>query len=469
VVADKFGAERTPEAFVLDPKGRVLYRGRIDDHFGIGITRPKAQRRDLAEALDEILASRAVTTPHTTVEGCLISRARTPKSEGAVTYTRDVAPIVQNRCQGCHRPTQVGPMALLTYEDAVAWSAMMREVVSEGRMPPWHADPRYGKFANDRRLSAAEKKTLLDWIEGGLVKGDPKDMPPARKWVEGWQIGQPDVVLEMEKEFAVPAEAPEGGVPYQYFRVPTNFKEDRWVTMAEAKPGATEVVHHMIAFIVPPGRWFQMDGPGVVLCGQAPGDMPLFSPPGTAKLVPAGSTLVFQMHYTPNGKAQKDRSKVGLVFAKEPPTYRLLTRPVHNLRFIGHFEKIPAGADNHEITSEFTLKGDAHMVQFMPHMHLRGKDFRYEAHYPDGKKETLLFVPRWEFGWQSIYVCAEPVALPKGTKIFCSAHFDNSKNNPNNPDPNKEVAWGDQTWEEMMVGWIDYYMDEPITPTPRKP
>lgn len=469
VIADRFGAERTPEVFVLDAKGRIVYRGRIDDKFGIGVMRPKAERRDLAIALDELLAGKAISTARTKVEGCLIGRAQKPKAEGAITYTKHVAPILQNRCQECHRAGQVGPMALMNYDDAVAWSGMIREVVSEGRMPPWHADPKHGKWANDRRLSDADKKTLLGWIEGGLVKGDVKDAPAPKKWTNGWQIGEPDVVLEMAEKFSIPAQTPEGGVPYQYLRVPTNFKEDRWVVQAEAKPGAAEVVHHIIAFIVPPGQWFRMDAPGAVLCGMAPGDMPLVAPPGTAKLVPAGATLVFQMHYTPNGKAQKDRSKVGLIFAKEPPKYRLLTRPIHNRMFITRFEKIPAGAANHEITSEFTVSKDARLVEFMPHMHLRGKDFRYEAHYPDGKKEILLSVPRWEFGWQGLYKCAEPLPLPKGTKILCVAHFDNSRNNPNNPDPTRDVYWGDQTWEEMMIGWIDYYYDEPVVITPKKP
>jgi len=465
-VADRLGAERTPEVFVLDPKGTVVYRGRIDDQFGFGFARPgKPTRRDLAVALDELLAGKPISVAKTKVDGCLIARATTPKADGAVTYTRDVAAIVQNRCQACHRPGQVGPMPLMGYDDAVAWSAMIREVVSDGRMPPWHADPKYGKFSNDRRLTDAEKKTLLAWIDGGLARGDAKDAPPAKEWVDGWRIGKPDVVFEMPREFTVPAAMPKNGVAYQYFTVKTDFAEDKWVTLAEARPGAAEVVHHILVFIVPPGQLLPIDGAGGnVLCGTAPGDSPLVLPAGTAKRVPAGASLVFQMHYTPNGKEQKDRSKVGIVFAKEPPKFRVQTRPIINPTFLSKLDKIPAGADNYEIVSEFTFRKDGKVVHFMPHMHLRGKDFRFEAHYPDGKKEVLLSVPRFEFGWQSVYRFAEPLAMPKGTKIHCVAHFDNSAKNPNNPDAGKDVFWGDQTWEEMMVGWMDFLYDEPAVP-----
>jgi hypothetical protein len=242
--------------------------------------------------------------------------------------------------------------------------------------------------------------------------------------------------------------------------VPTNFKEDRWVVKCEARAGAPEVVHHIILFIMLPGEIFRMDGPGNVLCGLAPGDMPMVAPPGLAKKIPAGAKLLFQMHYTPNGKAQSDRSSVGLVFARKPPEHRILTKPIHNRWFFNKLISIPPGADGFEVTAGHTFREDVHVVGFMPHMHLRGKDFRYEAHYADGGKETLLSVPRWNFNWQSVYRAQKPVALPKGTRLHCVAHYDNSARNPHNPDPEKRVTWGDQTWEEMMVGWIDYYVDK---------
>jgi thiol-disulfide isomerase/thioredoxin/mono/diheme cytochrome c family protein len=460
VVADKFGAKRTPEAFVLDPTGKVLYQGRIDDQFGIGYSRPgKPTRKDLACALDDVLAGKAVSVPTTPVAGCVIAREEAPKPEGAVTYNKQISRILQKNCQECHRPGRIGPMPLLSYKDAVAWADTIREVITENRMPPWFADPAHGKFSNDRSLSKDDREALLAWLDNGKPRGDENDLPAPRTFPEGWTIGKPDVVFTMPRPFEVPAAMPRGGVAYRYFTVQTDFTEDRWIERAEAKPDALPVVHHIVVFIVGPGEVFNPDGPGNVLCGTAPGDMPLILPPGFAKKVPAGGRLVFQMHYTPNGKAYKDQSSVGLIFAKEPPKHRVLTKPVHNINFITHQEKIPAGADNHKIEAEYAFRQDAHLLSFMPHMHLRGKDFLYEAVYPNGKKEILLSVPRYNFGWQSVYRCAEPVALPKGTKLHCVAHFDNSAKNPNNPDPEKTVFWGDQTWEEMMIGWIDYYLD----------
>jgi hypothetical protein len=250
-----------------------------------------------------------------------------------------------------------------------------------------------------------------------------------------------------------------GGVPYRYFTVDPGFTEDHWVQRAEAKPDATAVVHHIVVFIVPKGEFVDPEGPGSILCGTAPGDLPLILPPGCSKKIPAGAKLVFQMHYTPNGKPYTDQSSVGIIFAKGPPEHRVLTKPIHNPRFVLHADKIPAGADNYRMEAEYTFRKDAHIISFMPHMHLRGKDFLYEAVFADGKSETLLSVPHYQFGWQSGYRNREPLPVPQGTKIHCVAHFDNSAKNPSNPDPSRDVFWGDQTWEEMMVGWIEYYYD----------
>jgi peroxiredoxin len=455
VVADRFGARRTPEVFLLDATRTVRYRGRIDDQFGIGYKRAQPTRRDLAEAIDELLAGKAVSRPTTPVAGCVIARAAHPRSEGKVTFARDVAPIMQKNCQECHRPGQIGPMPLVTYDDARDWSETIREVLTDGRMPPWYADPRFGHFANDRRLSPKERDTLLAWLDQGTPRGDDRDLPPPRRFASDWIIGKPDVVLSMAKEYDVPADAPKDGIPYVEFFVDTGFKEDRWITRAECRPGAVEVVHHIVVFVVPPGQKFFPGSPGTpTLAGTAPGDMPLILPPGTGKKVPAGSQLVFQMHYTPNGRAQKDRSSIGLVFAREKPQHEVITLPVANPAFL-----IPAGADNYEVEQWWVFKEDAHILSFMPHMHLRGKDFRYEASYPDGRTETLLSVPRFNFNWQSVYRSAKPIAMPKGSRLHCVAHFDNSARNLNNPDPTKQVLWGDQTWEEMMIGWVDFIND----------
>jgi hypothetical protein len=296
---------------------------------------------------------------------------------------------------------------------------------------------------------------LLSWVDQGCPKGDEKDLPPRRTFSSDWRIGKPDAVVSMTETYQVPAESPKSGIPYQYFTMETNFDEDKWVERAEARAGSPEVVHHIVVFIVPPGAKFNQRDPGMrVLCGTAPGDMPFIAPPGAAKKLPKGAKLVFQMHYTPNGKAQPDQSSVGLVFAKKPVEYQVRTVPVFNPKIA-----IPAGESNYEIESEFVIKENSRIFSFMPHMHVRGKDFFIEAILPDGTKETLLSVPRFNFNWQSVYRFAEPVSVPAGTKIHCIAHFDNSTKNPNNPDPTKTVFWGDQTWEEMMIGWMDFAYD----------
>jgi peroxiredoxin len=459
-VADLFAARRTPEAFVLDSERIIRYQGRIDDQYGVGYSRAKATRRDLAVALDEVLAGKPVSQAATPVAGCLIARVRPAKESGAITFTKHIAPILQKNCQECHRTGQIGPMPLVTYDDAVSWADTIREVLDEQRMPPWFADPRYGHFANDRRLDPKDREALLRWLAEGTPKGDDKDLPPPATFAEGWVIGKPDQIVTMEDAFEVPADTPKGGIPYKYFTVDPKFTEDRWVTRAEAKPDATAVVHHIIVFFVPPGTKFSprlQDSP--VLCGTAPGDMPLILPSGAGKLVPKGSKLVFQMHYTPNGAAQKDRSSVGLVFAKDKEKVKRDVRSVGVL--YPPAVHIPAGADNHKVELNFTFRNNGIIYSFMPHMHLRGKDFLYEVTYPDGKTETLLSVPRYNFNWQSVYRLQKPLEVPKGTKLHCVAHFDNSAKNPNNPDPSKEVFWGDQTWQEMAIGWMDVSFEQP--------
>lgn len=449
--ADHFGAKKTPEAFVLDAGRTIKYQGRIDDRFAINVQKAKATRDDLAEAVKDVLAGKPVSVPTTEVAGCYIGRNPPKAAKGDLTFSKHVAPILQNNCQECHRPGAIGPMPLISYDDVAPWGETIRDVVQEGIMPPWYADPKHGKFSNDRRLSDTDKKTLLDWIKQGMARGDDKDMPPPRQFTEGWRIGKPDVVIPMPAEFDVPAKMPAFGVPYKNYYAETNFTEDKWVVQAETRPGAPEVVHHILVFIIPPGAKFS---PGnmytPVLAGTAPGDMPLKLPTGMAKKVPKGSRLLFQMHYTPNGKAQKDRSEIGLVFAKEPPTKEVLTYPIFNMAF-----RVPPGDDNYKVESSFTFNKEGWIVGMMPHMHLRGKDFTYHAHYPNGKSEILLSVPRFNFNWQSVFRPADPLHFPAGTKIECIAHFDNSAKNLNNPHPDRWVFWGDQTWQEMMIGWTD--------------
>lgn len=373
------------------------------------------------------------------------------------TFSKDVAPIFFNNCVSCHREGEIAPMSLLTYKQVRPWSRSIREKVLERSMPPWHADPHYGKFKNDRSLSEKEIKTIVAWVDGGAREGDPKDMPPAPRFAEGWQIGEPDVVLNMPFEYSVPAE---GVVSYKYFAIPTNFKEDRWVQAAEIRPGNRSVVHHVIAFVIPPdtqlGRGaFRGAGGFDAIAGTAPGEQPSILPDGIGKLVKAGSTIVLQMHYTPNGSPQKDRTSVGLIFNRKPVRKALTGGAAMNRSFL-----IPPGAENHRVVSSYRFRQDSRILNLMPHMHVRGKDFEYRLVYPDGTSKIILSVPRYDFNWQTRYELAEPVAAPRGSRLECVAHFDNSTRNKWNPDPTKAVRWGDQTWEEMMIGFVGFTRDD---------
>jgi peroxiredoxin len=481
VVADRLGVNRTCTTLVLDGRGRICYRGAIDDHYDRGRRKTAAMRSYLVEALDAVLAGRSVTLATTPVIGCPIDRASAianvgnrprvrpappairaafaardePVAVGPVTYAADVAPIVQARCQTCHRPGQVGPFSLLTFEQARRWSVAIQEVVEERRMPPWHADPRYGTFRNDRGLTARERATLLAWVEQGTPLGDAAAVPAPRTFPEEWSIGTPDIVIPMREPFAVPAQ---GVVKYQHFRVPTGFTEDRWIQAAEARPGDRAVVHHIGVYVDDHDPASSADEPKVkhVVALYFPGENSPVFPQGIARRIPAGSDLVFEVHYTPIGVAKADVSSVGMILAREPAAHEAKMRGIPDRTL-----RIPPGAANHEVRSSYTFPNDAHLLTLMPHMHVRGKDFLYTAIYPDGRREVLLSVPAYDFGWQSIYILAEPKAMPRGTRIDCLAHFDNSAANPFNPDPKAEVTWGDYTWDEMMIGYIDYYEDTP--------
>ena len=486
-ISDSVLAERTPEVLLLDGIGRIRYRGAIDDQYSQGKSKESPQRHYLRDALDCLLANRPIAVAGTRVAGCLLDRVdpkpveaskaprvRAPITElstalenrdqehpvkvGAVTYAADVSRVIQEKCQSCHRPNQVGPFSLLTYDDARKHSAMIREVVDERRMPPWHADPRYGHFINDRSLTAKERATLLAWVDQGTPLGDPKQLPEPRSFPQGWSIGKPDVVFELPETYYVPAQ---GVVSYVYFRVPTNFKEDRWIQAAEAVPGDPSVVHHIVVYLMdrnnPPGRGGR--GPGQHFCGYAPGDLGMILPEGTAKMIPAGSDLLLQVHYTPNGRVRTDRSKVGFVFAKTKPTRQAYTIGIANPDLM-----LPAESDNVAVSSEIVVPRDMRLLSFMPHMHLRGKDFKYSVTKPGETKQVVLSVPAYDFGWQTYYVLSEPMLLPAGTRIDCLAHFDNSSSNPYNPDPKKLVRWGEQTFEEMMIGYVD--LDVPVGSPP---
>jgi hypothetical protein len=326
-------------------------------------------------------------------------------------------------------------------------------------MPPWGADPAHGTFKNDPRLSDRDVETIANWVDAGAPKGDDKDMPPAPQLVEGWTIGKPDAVFTMDEEFTIPAT---GAIPYKYFRVPTNLTEDKWIQAIEIKPGARAQVHHVIAFTQPAGSPLKPGGElgPTNIGGVTPNKPGLVFEPGIARLLRGNSDIVMQIHYTTNGAETKDRTTVGIIYAKQPPTKLAAGGMAINPRFV-----IPANDGNAEVKATSTLSRDTTLTAMTPHMHVRGKDMTYIAHYPDGTSETLLSVPKWDFNWQLTYMLAKPKLLPKGTEIEVIAHYDNSANNKFNPDPSKDVRWGDQTWEEMMIGFFSTIAEPPTAPT----
>ncbi|HLG57618.1 MAG TPA: cytochrome c [Vicinamibacterales bacterium] len=419
-------------------------------------------------------------------------QAQTPAAAAtAPTFSKDVAPIFYTKCVTCHRPGEVAPMSLITFQEVRPWVASIRDKVSSRVMPPWHADRQHGRFRNEQSLTQSEIDTIVAWAGAGAREGNPTELPALPKFPEGWQIGTPDVVFTMPGDYQIPAR---GTIDYQYFEVPTGFTEDKWMQAGEVRAGDRAHVHHIIVSVREPQRSTR---PNVVTVtpifadGQTPTprvpraqaaapdaaagapatrrggdnmivnwavgeDAPVHAP-GTAKFIPAGSTLIFQVHYTTNGTPGTDRSRIGLIFAKQPPTREVRTGSIANPLFA-----LPPGAANHQVESVATFSEDVKVWSMHPHMHLRGKDMTYTAIYPDGRREIVLRVPKFDFGWQTDYWLAEPLVMPKGSKLHVSAHFDNSAANRANPDPTATVRWGDQTWEEMMIGFFTYTVEGPV-------
>jgi hypothetical protein len=396
-------------------------------------------------------------------------REKISQAAAQPTFYKDVLPILQDKCQSCHRTGEPAPMPLVSYEQTRPWAGKIAAAVEMRMMPPWFADPRFGHFANDPSLTAEQIATIGAWADAGAPAGDERDAPAPRKWSAGWNILEPDVVVKMPKPVQIPAH---GEVEYTYEIVATHFAEDRWVQMAEVRPSSPAHVHHAVVYIRPPdSAWLRhapVEGPFTasmlsdpgerrqahettsdLLLVYAPGSAPDRWADGMAKFVPAGSDLVFQMHYTTNGEAAIDETSVGLVFAKSPPKQRVITLQLNNHALI-----IPPEAEDFRVEVEGTLPNDATLLSFFPHMHLRGKRFEYDIVHDDGSVETLLRV-NYHFHWQLGYKLAEPRELKAGARLRAIAWYDNSKNNPHNPDPEKTVTWGDQTSQEMMVGFFD--------------
>jgi len=397
----------------------------------------------------------------------------------APTFYRDVLPILQQHCQRCHRPGEIGPFPLVTFDDARAKAQKITAMVRDKKMPPWFADPCCGHFSNDPSLTPQEITTLADWAQSGAAAGNAHDAPAPPHWTEGWNIPRPDIVVQMPKAVELPSR---GDIEYTYEIVPTGFTEGKWVQMSEIRPSSRMNVHHAVVYVrSPDSQWLRHAPVGVpftasdlkseedrrdahwtdadVLLVYAPGSSPDNWPADMAKYVPAGSDIVFQMHYTAHGHATHDQSSIGIVFAKEPPKKRVLTLQLTNDKFI-----IPPGVDDYRVEARGTLPNDATLLSFLPHMHLRGKQFEYNIVHTDGKIETLLRV-HWNFYWQMSYRLAEPLPLKAGTMLQAVAWYDNSPKNPHNPDPSSAVYWGDQTSDEMMVGFFDVAVPANINKT----
>lgn len=392
------------------------------------------------------------------------------------TFWKDVQPILQNRCVECHRPGEIGPMPLSNFKEARPWAASIKEAVKTRKMPPWFADPHFGKFGNDRSLSEQEISTLSAWAEKGAPEGNAKDAPTPRKFNDGWNIDTPDLVLQMPQPFRIGAKQT---VEYQYIVLPTGFTEDKWVRMSETRPSDRAVVHHMVVFARDPkSTWLREAKPGVpfvpdqpgsqiniggggneIVAVYTPGMVPDIWKPNQARLIKAGSDLVLQVHYTATGKDTQDQTKVGMVFSKQPPTERIISTQISNARFA-----IPPGDPNYEVKASTRIANNVKLLSFFPHMHLRGKDYQYKAIYPNGEEKILLKVPAYNFNWQLAYRPAEELELPAGTRIEGVAHFDNSANNPANPDSAATVKFGEQSWEEMAIGFMDIAIPANVDP-----
>ena len=406
------------------------------------------------------------------------------------TYYKDVLPVLQQRCQECHRAGEVAPMPLETYAQARPWAKAMKEAVLGHKMPPWPADPHGGKFSNDRSLTNAEIRTLSAWADTGAKAGDPKDAPKPVEFTSGWTIGKPDQIFDTGVDFAVPAK---GTIAYTYFVVPTGYTENKWIKDLEVRPSNRAVVHHIVLYARPKGSKFAAEAvPGVAYAEPSdPGEASRPHPPendrgmlyginggmyemvgvyvpggsayktqdGQARLIPANADLIFQIHYTANGTAGTDRSRVGIVYAKEMPKERVVNAFIMNTSL-----KIPAEDPAHKVDAKVTLQQEAKLQALFPHMHVRGKSFEYTATYPTGETTTLLKVPQYDFNWQLTYFLDKPLVLPKGTQLKATAVYDNSANNPFNPDPKKEVYWGEQTWEEMLAGFVDLVIPAGMNP-----
>jgi peroxiredoxin/mono/diheme cytochrome c family protein len=481
VAADAFKARTTPEAFVLDRHFVLRYQGRIDDQYARRLVKNRQiSHHDLRDALDDLLAGKPVRRPLTEAVGCPLPREQTAKQTGKVTYHRDVQPILQNHCQSCHRSGEVGPFSLMTYRQAVKWAGDIKDYTQNRQMPPWK--PSAGPaFHNDRRLTEKEIQTLAAWVDDGTPEGDPKDAPPPREFIQGWQLGKPDLVLTMDGDFQL---APGGRDVFRWFAMPTNLKEDQYVVAVEVRPGNPRIVHHALLFVDTSGEARKLElkekarekqadeldvgagyngamgfrgfRPRGGLGGWAPGLGARYLPEGTAYFLPKGSDVVMQLHYHRNGRLEKDRTQVGLYFAKKPIEKRFQSLVIAGGRG-GRtpFFIIPKNDPHFHVHGAIKVEQDCDLHTIMPHMHMIGKEITVTMTPPDGKPETLIAIKDWDYNWQEVYHFKEKVHVKAGTTLAVDAIYDNSAQNPNNPnDPPKPVLFGEQTTNEMCFVFL---------------
>ncbi len=451
LAADQFGAERTPEVFVLDSTRRIRYRGRIDDQYGVGFVRESATRHDLREALDALLSGANPKQAATEVVGCLIGRVTEPDPNSPVTYRNQIAPLLAKHCVECHQSGEIGPFSLTTYEDAVGWAPTLEEVVRQGRMPPWHAAEGGVPLANTRKMTDAEKRLLYDWVERGAPEGDGPPPASIERPTADWRLPrEPDMIIPMsDKPFHVPS----GGViEYQYFVVDPGFQSDMWVQAAAVQPGDRSVVHHTIVFVRPPDDYAAPRSDIGWLAGYVPGQLPQILPPHQGRLAPAGSKLVFQMHYTPNGAPTEDLTRLGLIFG-DPNKIReqIITTAGINREF-----EIPPHESDYAVELQLQpMPRNARVLALTPHMHFRGKSFRLQRELSDGQSQVVLSVPAYDFNWQHTYFFADPLPVTQLENARAFVAFDNSEDNLSNPDPDAAVRWGDQSWQEMALALFE--------------
>jgi len=443
----------TTDVLILDPARTVLYHGAVDDQYGVGYALDQPKRRFLADALEAVLAGRTPATAATTAPGCVLEADAAVAEPTAVTWHNRISRILQQRCMECHRSGGVAPFALQTVAEATAHAGMIKQVVSDRTMPPWFAAnaPQHTVWANDRSLTEAERRDLLAWLDGGRPEGQPEDAPQTKEWPAEWSQGPPDEIVQLPQPIRVKAT---GKMAYQYVNVTWTGQQDRWVRGYEIQPTDRGVVHHVIVNVLEPGQQSSRreEGVGGYWAAYVPGNSGQMYPAGFARRLPAGATFRFQIHYTTNGTATSDQLRVGLYFADSESKYEVSTIPLARVNL-----SIPPHAANHVETLTRPVPMDIPVLAYMAHMHVRGKAFRFELQDPDGVRSTLLDLPKYDFNWQLRYDLQEPQVLKQGSKVILTAVYDNSADNPANPDPSRTVRWGDQTDEEMMIGYVETY------------